>query len=177
MPAEMTLADVYDMAIEIEADAGTFYSLAASACRDPENQRVLGELASMEKDHQLVFAAMKDRAASPAEAGRWAEELSLVTKLFASGIKEDLSRRFTGRESNRDLLRKALSFEKDTIVFFLHMRNMLTSQADKSRVDEIVTEELGHVILLSGALASPAFTLSKNSTYRPQPDSKSDLAT
>jgi len=176
MPAEMTLDDVYDMAIEIETDGEAFYLSAASACNDPEQKRILADLGAMEADHRLVFAALKDHAAKNRPA-RDAKELSLVAKLFATGVKEDLARRFTGRETSKEILQKALDFEKDTIVFFLSMKHMLDSGSDKSKVDEIVTEELGHVITLSSALAQLMSTPPSQPALPAQPDDKAGQAT
>ena len=176
MPAEMTLDDVYDMAIEIEADGRAFYLSAESACKNSVHKRIFSELAAMEADHELVFSAMKDQAAK-APPAQEAKELSVVANLFATGVKEDLAQRFTGGETSQEILEKALDFERDTIVFFLSMKRMLDSVPDKSKVDGIVSEELGHIITLSGAMVRLVSTSVPESAPPLQPDDEARPAT
>lgn len=166
MPAEMTLDDVYDMAIEIEADTSSFYRSAASACPNPQNSQIFKELAEMEADHKLVFAAMKDRSSRHPHIDQ-AQELSLVANLFATGVQEDLAERFTGLETASEILSKAIDFEKDTIVFYLSMKGLLEDASDKSKVDEIIAEELGHIITLSGSMAKLAGASTSATPARP----------
>ena len=162
MAIELGADDVLEMARQIESDASAFYKRAASASADPTARRVLLELASMEVEHDQLFAGIK--AQMPSDQKAFAVDGAgmkvpcqqpEVTRMLISGVREDLAARFAGRETDQEILRKALLFEKDTIVFFIHMKDYVAAEADKRRIDDLVAEEIGHVLKLTGQLASP----------------------
>lgn len=161
MGIELDAIEVFEMAVRIEADARAFYERAASAATGLRPRRILLDLASMEGEHELIFDAMKTHfsgaAPLPADAddeGWAAKNLPTLVNLLASGVKEDLAQRFTGKEAGEQILRKAIEFEKDTIVFFAGMKAMLTDPTDKKRIDGIIKEELGHIVTLTSELAT-----------------------
>jgi rubrerythrin len=161
MGIELDANDVFEMAEQIERDAAAFYMRASSASRDPRTQRVLLGLATMEAEHEQIFDTMKTHlsaegwtAAGVERAAGLAGDSSIVAGLFASGVGEDLAERFTGGQTAEQILRKAIEFEKDTIVFFVSMRDMLRRAADRKRIDGIIKEELGHILMLTSELAS-----------------------
>jgi len=152
--------DIFGMAERIERDAAAFYRRAGAAAGDPESRRVLLYLADMEADHEHVFAGIRAHlSASGSATGRGAgggpaEDWPGLANVLASGIKEDLAERFTGSESREQILRKAIDFEKDSIVFIVSVRNLLSDREDRERIDRLITEELGHILSLTGRLAS-----------------------
>ena len=163
MSIEMTAVDVLEMARKLEAEASDFYGRAASAASRSVCRRLLRDLASMEVEHEQVFASLEAQLPSgpPQPESEDASRRDRpdgpgLTRMLISGVKEDLAQRFTGEETDEEVLRKALVFEKDTIVLFLHMKDYLATDADRERIDRLVTEEIGHVLLLTGQLASPA---------------------
>ncbi len=163
MGVELNADDVFEMAEQIEKDASAFYQHAAAETADPSCRQALLKLAAMEDEHVLVFGAMKTHLAAqgwtgaPVEGGNEiAENWALLTNLLASGVKEHLAIYFTGRETSQDILRNAIEFEKDTIVFLAGMKNVLPDSAEKERVEGIIREEVGHIITLAGELAAKA---------------------
>ena len=160
MGIELNIDEVFDMAEKIEQDAAAFYTQAASASGDTVRREVLLRLASMEADHVHVFAGMRARldAGSAADRLETGEDVrknwGLLVNLLESGITQDLAKRFTGREASDQILLKALEFEKDTIVFFLGLKNALSRPEDKETMDGIIREELGHILTLTGELAA-----------------------
>ena len=156
MGVELTGEEVFAMAEQIEQEAAAFYFRAASACRNTRSRRTLLSLAEMEADHEQVFSAMKTKfldsthAAPSNDRLRWPQ----LVQLFASGAEEALSAEFTGDESGDDILRKAILFEKETIVFFLGIKNMLEDPKAKNQVEGILKEEIGHVLQLTSRLAT-----------------------
>jgi hypothetical protein len=59
MGIEINADEVFEMAEQIERGASTFYRQAAHAAPDPACRKVLLYLASMEADHEQVFASIK----------------------------------------------------------------------------------------------------------------------
>ncbi len=162
MSIEPSTDDVFEMAEQIEHDACSFYRQAAASMPDPACRSVLLDLASMEGEHEQVFATIKAQPAAPGGPGPGLEladgaasSWPSVAQLFASGVREDLARRFTGRETRAEILQKAIEFEKDSLAFFLSARNLLTDPEGRRRIDALLNEELGHILTLTGRLASP----------------------
>jgi rubrerythrin len=56
--------------------------------------------------------------------------------------------------SMREILKDAITAEKDSIVFYLGMREMVPEKMGKARMDAIIKEEMGHIRLLSKELAA-----------------------
>jgi rubrerythrin len=48
----------------------------------------------------------------------------------------------------------AMDMEKDSIVFYLGMKEMVPERLGKDRIDGIIKEEMGHLALLGKELAA-----------------------
>jgi len=160
---KLSARDIFEMAEQIESDAAVFYRSAAEATSDPTRRDLLRELATMELGHEGVFAGMKSLLPDappapkpPDKAGADPDDIdwSGLTTLLASGVREHLAERFTGRETSNEILRKAIEFERDTIVFFANVKALLPGPEVARRIDEVLAEELGHILSLSGQLVA-----------------------
>ena len=175
MSVYLELRDVLDMAQQIERDAAAFYRQAASAARASASRKVLLDLAEMEAEHEHTFAGLKAQWISTRAEGEGLEDLPssrngrAVTRVLASGVQDDLARRFTGRETGEQIVRKALEFEKDSIVFYVGMKAALADAMDAPQIDAIIREELGHILTLTGELASPSPFAPPAATPTPAP--------
>ena len=49
-----------------------------------------------------------------------------------------------------EILKEAILAEKDSIVFYLVMKEMVPENFGKSKIDAIIKEEMAHIKLLSG---------------------------
>ena len=49
----------------------------------------------------------------------------------------------------RRILRVAIGLEKDSIIFYLGMKELVPENLGKNRIDKIIKEEMGHIRLLS----------------------------
>jgi len=54
--------------------------------------------------------------------------------------------------SMEDILKTAIEAEKDSIVFYLGMKNAVPERLGRDKVDEVIEEEMRHITLLSGEL-------------------------
>ncbi len=52
----------------------------------------------------------------------------------------------------KEILKAAIEAEKESIVFYLGMREAVPGTLGKSRLDDIIKEEMGHIRLLSREL-------------------------
>ena len=54
--------------------------------------------------------------------------------------------------SMREILKAAILAEKDSIVFYLGMKDLVPDKLGKDKLDEIIKEEMGHIRILSKEL-------------------------
>jgi rubrerythrin len=56
--------------------------------------------------------------------------------------------------SLQEILKDAISAEKDSIVFYLGLKDLVPKELGLSKIDDIIQEEMGHIRLLSKKLIS-----------------------
>ena len=161
MDIDLNIDDALRIAEQVETDAGSFYQQAAMVSPNARNRRKLLELAAMEDDHSQIFAAIRtDLVLGPVspQAPNGDQQRntgsSFVINTIAANAKEDLARLFSGKDRPRDILRHAISFEKDTIVLLIDLKGMLGDPSVHAKLDLIIREELGHILTLMGQLAT-----------------------
>jgi rubrerythrin len=161
MSMPFSAAEILEIAEQIERNADRFYRRVAHETNDPSLRQTLLNLAAMENEHQKVLAAMRAELSSqerePTVPDPWGEAV-LYLRGIADGhvfdIKRDPVEWLTGEETKEDILKAAIDHEKDSIVFYLGMKELVPEELGKQRVDRIIREEMGHVALLSSELAS-----------------------
>ncbi len=153
MGYDFSADEVFQMAIQMEKNGAAFYRKAADNAGDEENKKFLLELANMEVDHEKTFSELrqqlteKEKASTvfdpESEAAMYLKALVDTRVFFEKDI--DVT-------SMRDILMAAIGAEKDSIVFYLGMKDAVPDDLGKSRLDAIIKEEMGHVRLLSRKL-------------------------
>lgn len=154
-----TPGEIFDIAIEIERNGAAFYRKAAAHNADAEVRRELTELAAMEDGHEATFTEMKRDLVGNEEQVAWFDvECDAVTYLqnFADGQVFDLTKSPgafpAATASLPETLRFALDRERDSVVFFLGMRELMPAADGRSKVDSIIKQEMGHITLLGRRL-------------------------
>ncbi|MDY0313046.1 MAG: ferritin family protein [Desulfobacterales bacterium] len=155
MKYDFSADDVFEMAEQLERNGAQFYRQAAAGVSGEEAKRLLNELAAMEDDHEQIFAAMRAELA----AGEKAEtvfdpENEAAAYLRALADTKVFFEKKIDTSSLREILKDAITAEKDSIVFYLGMREMVPQKLGKERLDAIIREEMGHVRLLSKHLVA-----------------------
>lgn len=153
--------EILGIAEQIERNGARFYRKAAEAIQDSRAGKRLLDLAAMEDAHEKVFADMRadlsGKEQEPTASDPWGDS-ALYLQGIADGsvfdVKRDLSEWLTGKESKEDILRAAIGHEKDSIVFYTGVKDMVPEELGKDRIDAIIREEMGHLALLSSELAS-----------------------
>ena len=154
--AVFTAAEALEMAMEIEKNGEVFYKAAAEKSGDAEIKELFDDLAAQEQMHFLVFKKMLGGVGSaPALAGDEYDQYqaymqaALDNALFAGEDKAlALAEKAVDRET---AVRAALGFEKDTMLFFYDLREMV-GDSDKETVSGVIREERKHVRRLAGML-------------------------
>ncbi len=152
--------EVFEMAEQIERNGAKFYRRAAELAEAGDTREMLLELAAMEDDHEKTFSEMR-RDLSENELKPIVfdpdNELGLYLRAMADtrvfNVNVDASAKLTGEESRDDVLRMSIGMEKDSIVFYLGMKELVPARLGKDRMDGIIQEEYRHISQLSAKMA------------------------
>ena len=153
MSFEFSADEIFTMAEQMERNGQKFYNEAAAAVQSAGHKKLLLELAGMEVDHEKIFKAMR------AELTRKEKETNVFdpqgeAALYLKALVD--TRVFFQKEmdvsSMEKILKAAIEAEKDSIVFYLGMKNAVPEELGRGRLDEIIKEEMSHVRLLSREL-------------------------
>lgn len=151
--------EIFQMAEQIERNGRDFYAQAANRTAESRTAQFLLGLAAMEAEHEKIFAGMR---AGLSERERKAtvpdpdDQALTYLRAWADGHVFDVRRRpaekLTGKEKVEDILRIAIGLEKDSIVFYLGMKDAVPERLGRSKIDPIIKEEMSHMSSLSRAL-------------------------
>jgi len=151
--------EVLEMAIRIEENGAAFYRKAAGLQSDEENRNFLEGLAVMEDRHQEIFTEMRKTLGETDKAGTVFDphgELALYLASMADSLggegSPSAADALTGNETLEDIIKTALGLEKDSILFYLGVKNMVPPKYGRDKVEEIIEEERRHVAQLTGVL-------------------------
>jgi rubrerythrin len=156
MSAKFNAAEILDMAAQIETKGAKFYRKAAK--HNVAGRELLLQIASQEDLHYKIFADMR-KALAPSEKGGYDPygETDLYVKAMVDGfafeINKDPAESLTGKESLQDLLKTAIQMEKDSIVFYLGLKQMVPPAFGAKKLDAVIKEELTHIAWLSNKRA------------------------
>jgi len=155
--------EIFEMAEQIERNGARFYRKAAEGAEDPETRRTLLGLAEMEDDHEKTFASMRAKLSAEERmptvfdpGGEAAMYLQAMAGGYVFDVGADPSELLTGQETIAEILRKAIGLEKDSIVFYTGMTEIVPERLGRDWVFGIIKEEMGHITTLSNKLASVA---------------------
>ncbi|MDH3572218.1 MAG: ferritin family protein [Desulfobacteraceae bacterium] len=151
--------EVFEMAIRIENNGAAFYRKAAGFQSDTKHRKFLEGLANMEDQHQKTFTEMRTTLTEKDKDPKVFDPYGEVTRYLAAMAdtmggegSPSVADSLTGNETLEDILRIAVGLEKDSILFYLGLKDMIPSQSGKDRIGEIIMEERKHVFQLSNLL-------------------------
>jgi rubrerythrin len=150
--------EVFEMAVHIEQNGVAFYQKAAA--KAPEEHRdFLLSLARMEEEHERLFKGMR-KALSDVERqdttyDPYQEALQYLNELAdARGGEGDpkVAEALTGDESIEEILRIAVGLEKESILFYVGLKDLVPEELGHKNIDKIIAEERKHVVQISEKL-------------------------
>ncbi|MBU1171842.1 MAG: ferritin family protein [Proteobacteria bacterium] len=152
MALDFNADEIFEMAEQIEKNGAIFYRKAAKNVSGEEKDFLL-ELAKMEDDHEVTFKALRKELTGLQKESTTFDpnnEAPLYLKALAD------SRVFFEKELDpstmKDILKAAIGAEKDSIVFYLGMKDIVPAKLGKEKIDGIIKEEMSHIKLLSTRL-------------------------
>ena len=151
--------EIFEMAIRIENNGAAFYRKAAGLQSDTKNQKFLESLANMEDQHKRIFTEMRTTLTEKDKSPKVFDPYDEVSQYLAAMADNmggegspSVAESLTGNETLEEILQTAVGLEKDSILFYLGIKDLIPSQTGQDRIDGIIKEERRHVIQLSNLL-------------------------
>ena len=152
--------EIFEMAEEIERNGARFYRKAAETA-DGDTKKMFLDFAVMEDGHEATFAAIR-KELNESESmqtsfdpdGEAALYLQSMADAYGSEGKVSVDESLTGCESCEEIVTIAIGAEKDSVAFYVGLKDIVPDRLGKDKVDGIIKEELAHITTLNNKLAS-----------------------
>ncbi|UCB59413.1 MAG: ferritin family protein [Thermoplasmatales archaeon] len=153
MSIDFNADEVFEIAEQIERNGAKFYRSSAKNITDEKNKKLLLDLAKMEDEHEIIFKNLRNKLSQDekvettfdpnGEAEAYLRSLA-DTRIF---YEKDID-----TSNFKEILKSAITAEKDSIVFYIGMKDVVPSHLGKDKLDDIIKEEMSHIRLLSKKL-------------------------
>jgi rubrerythrin len=140
-----TIADIREIAVQIEKNGEAAYRKAGDAAADPALGEIFHWMADEEKRHGEWFAAIESDqplTEEQVELERMGRQLlqDMVADQTFSLEQEQLGQ----VEGFTEMLSQSQSFEEDTILFYEFLQTMIGDPQARQQLEEIIAEERRH---------------------------------
>jgi len=150
---DFTADEVFEMAVRLEKNGAQFYREAAQNTDNPEYNKLLVGLSEMEVEHEQTFKNLRSEL-SKNEKTSTVFDPQNESALYLRALAD--TKVFFEKEidfsSMKSVLKAAIIAEKDSIVFYLGMKEMVPEKFGKDELDKIIREEMNHIRILSKEL-------------------------
>ena len=161
MSISLNAIEVFEIAERMERNSVNFYRKAAEAFTDENLSATLQSLSEFEKEHENNYANMRKHIST--------KEWNLITfdpeneialylqKIADSHIfdpKKDPAEQLKDKGTIADILNFAIESEKNSIIFYVGLKNYVPATTGKNEVDEIIDEEMSHIAELNLRLSA-----------------------
>ena len=149
-----SINEIIEFAVQIEKNGYTFYENALKRKDlNRDSRKLLTHLRDEEIAHEIIFKNLRDEFDKEelGESGEWGEVGSYLKAIAESHIfhNEGSSiKTAVSAKTEKDIFLNAISFEKDTLLFFHSLGGELKSDKAKKIVEQIIDEESNHVMRL-----------------------------
>ena len=148
MSINFSASELIHIAIGIERSGITFYDIMAKSTDDPITREVFQRLADMERAHIEIFEVMLDEEEkyrlNENLTGEYADYLRALTD--SAVFTDDMITGEMATQADDDVkaLELAVSAEKDSILFYYQMKDMMHPAALPT-IERIIAEEKLHL--------------------------------
>ena len=152
--------EIFEMAEESERNAAEFYREAAERSSNEETRKLLLDMSATEIEHLETFQNMREKLSAEEgmsifdPLGRSAMFLQSMADARTWEGRINPTQELSGNETTKEIIEIALEAEKEMVVFYVGLKDMVYFKAGKDKVEEIILEELGHISALLKKLIS-----------------------
>lgn len=141
-------SEIVEFAIRIEQNGYAFYAGVEEKLANPAVKELITHLKNEEKQHEETFRNLLPNL-SPANLretypGEYEDYLKIIVDTHIFGKVNSAEEALEKVETEVDALNFAMGFEKDTILFFRELRDLVTEK-DKGVIDRLIQEEQSHL--------------------------------
>lgn len=149
-------AEIAEAAVNIEQKGQAFYVKAAESAKNPDVKDFFLFFAKEEAKHEHIFKQFIERLGK-AELPAWSttEEYAMYLHALIDShaiFSPELQKRLAETGNENEAIRLAMGFEKDTILFFMEMKELVPN-SEKKFVQQCIDEERSHLRQLSKMLS------------------------
>ncbi len=151
--------EIFEMAEQIERNGAKFYREAAANASDADVKEMLLSMAAMEDGHELTFSQMRKELSAEDKASNTfdpdnevAQYLQTMADFHGTEGKASSTEQLTGNENLAEILTIALQAEKNSIAFYVGIKDLLVTKSGKQKIQAIIIEEMAHVSTIGGKL-------------------------
>ena len=154
MEETFNAVEVFKIAEEIERDATEFYRIAASKFQIGDINAFFFKLADWELKHEEVFASMRSRLeeTQPTIKVTDPEKCRAMAALSEFAIKSGIPKELTASMTVRNAMQIALEKEKNSVTFYIGLKDFVADRAAIEKIDDIIAEERRHIELIKSKL-------------------------
>lgn len=153
MVYDFSADDMFEIAEQLERNGAKFYRNAAENITHKEARELLIGLAQMEDEHEKTFAVLRSNLSTGEKKTTvFDPEGESVMYLRALADTKVFFEKEINVSSMEEILKAAILAEKDSIVFYLGMKDLVPDKLGREKMDAIIKEEMGHIRILSKEL-------------------------
>jgi rubrerythrin len=151
--------EILAIAEKIETNGAAFYRKAAEKI-DADTAKLLRELSTWEDKHQRIFHEIRThltaQEARPLlrdpddEEGQY---LQVLADKRVFDVDSDPLASLGAKPTAADVLRTALRLERDSVVFYVGLKELVPPSSGRDKVELVLQEEMKHISILSKRLA------------------------
>ncbi|MCK5507113.1 MAG: ferritin family protein [Desulfobacterales bacterium] len=169
MSYDFNADEIFEIAEQIERNGIRFYELVAKSINNASARKFFLSLSAMEAEHEKTFISLRANLTDKekektifdpeGESALYLRTLADNRVFFEKDIADILSHK---NQPEKDFIKIILDYaigaEKDSIVFYLGMKDLVPENLGKKKIAEIIKEEMSHIRLLGkelGAIVNP----------------------
>ncbi|PKK89967.1 MAG: rubrerythrin [Candidatus Wallbacteria bacterium HGW-Wallbacteria-1] len=150
--------EVFRLAEQIERNGVKFYRRAAELRTSEKEKNLFMDLADMEQEHESFFASVRanlesDQYSDYAPDFDPSSYLNAIADGYVFDAGVEIDEILTGSESVADILNMAIAREKDSIVFYVGLKELVPQNLGRDNIETIIQEEMNHISGLTAILA------------------------
>ena len=157
MPYDFNADEVFQLAIRIEQNGARFYRKAAGLQTDSAIVEMLNSLAAMEDHHEKAFELMRTKISEAEKPptvfdpqGEAAEYLASMADHHGGEGSPVAADSLTGNETIEEIIDIAIGLEKESILFYVGLKDFVPPKFGQDKIDDIIREERRHIVQLNG---------------------------
>lgn len=158
MDGKINAVEVLKIAEEMERDGARFYQKAAELFDERDVHELFTDLAGWELGHERFFRKMRGEIEEAKGGSSECDDdnYKSMAALSIFAMRPDPAQELSAGATKKDVLKEAVQNEKDSIVFYLGLKDFFADAEGVEKIDEVIKEEMRHITILSQSLESRA---------------------